>query len=161
MTSEIIITAKDRSRFFRKVQADGGGCWPWKGWKNREGYGRFWLGGRDMTAHRVALLMAGVEVQKGKDACHRCDNKSCVRPAHLFVGSRSENILDCFRKGLHNTARGARSWNAKLSDEAVSTIRALYVPHGQWNQNSLAKRFGVSQSCIWSVLKGKAWGHVA
>ena len=85
-------------RFWAKV-AKGDGCWEWQGaMANR--YGAFKLAGRQIGAHRLALQLGGEEdIPSGMVVCHRCDNPRCVRPDHLFVGTRSDNSQDMSRKG--------------------------------------------------------------
>ncbi len=84
-------------RFWRQVDTTGD-CWLWRGQINRRGYGVFSLGGRQITAHRAALILDGIEMA-GLDACHRCDNPPCVRPSHLFPATHRENIHDARAKG--------------------------------------------------------------
>lgn len=107
--------------------------------------------------------------------CHRCDNRKCVRLSHLFLASREENNADRDAKG--RTARGDRSgrrlhperWTgllrgvqqplAKLDDEKVREIRALYA-RGHIRQRDIAARFGVTQATVNRVLLGHIWRHV-
>ncbi len=91
-------------RFWAKVEK-GGGCWLWRGSLSR-GYGKFRTGGRGSipaNAHRVAweLTYGAIPVGEGYHGtcvCHTCDNRSCVRPDHLFLGSNLDNARDCAAK---------------------------------------------------------------
>jgi hypothetical protein len=86
-------------RFWAKVQKTDG-CWLWTGCRNRLGYGKIKVRSYvTEPAHRVALKLSGVEVPDDMDACHHCDNPRCVRPDHLFVGTRKDNMQDAVRKG--------------------------------------------------------------
>lgn len=95
------------SRFWAKVQRDGPDeCWPWFGEKNNQGYGRFILWhGRSRTrilTHRLSLQLAGAAVPDDAKVLHRCDNPPCVNPAHLRVGTQSDNMRDALKKGRLN-----------------------------------------------------------
>lgn len=91
-------------RFHRRIEKTSE-CWNWTGGKSERGYGRMHIGRKPVPAHRVSLFLeTGLWPPDGKDVCHHCDNPSCVRPDHLFVGSRSENMKDASKKGRINFA---------------------------------------------------------
>lgn len=78
-------------RFWEKVNKTDG-CWEWTGAK-RTGYGKFGIGSnKTVTAHRLSLEMSGVEVPEDKDVDHICGNRACVRPEHLRVTTRKQNL---------------------------------------------------------------------
>lgn len=81
------------------VPEPNSGCWLWDGEAHDNGYGRFHLRGRRYYAHRVALSVSGIVLGDGDCALHRCDVPACVNPDHLFVGTRSDNTHDMWRKG--------------------------------------------------------------
>lgn len=97
-------------RFWRYV-AKGDGCWLWVGSKNGPGYGKIGAGGkggRTVMAHRISWEIANGPVPEGLHVCHHCDVPACVRPDHLFVGTRSDNMRDAESKGRvkHTGYRG-------------------------------------------------------
>lgn len=84
-------------RFWSKVHITEDGCWEWTGCLFKKGYGCF---GKNSYAHRVAwILIHGSEIPAGKQICHSCDNRKCVRVSHLFLGSAKDNTQDMIAKG--------------------------------------------------------------
>ena len=90
--------------------------------------------------------------------CHTCDNRLCCNPAHLFVGSSSDNIVDMWRKGrgklVHH--RGEKHGCHKLTEQQVREIRAAVGVTGL----VLAQRYGVTQAAISLIRLRKKWQHV-
>jgi hypothetical protein len=90
----------DHQRFIARVDlAFGDACWEWNGHRNDRGYGLIWHNGRHVRAHRVALILALGSIPDGLLVLHHCDNPSCVRPSHLFVGTQADNMRDMAHKG--------------------------------------------------------------
>lgn len=97
------------SRFWDKVLI-GDGCWEWQASKLKQGYGMMRWRGRNRLAHRIALeLWTGDIPPDDLDVLHACDNPSCVRPAHLFLGTHSDNMQDMFAKGRGVSAEAKRT----------------------------------------------------
>jgi hypothetical protein len=145
-------------RFWAKVERRGDDeCWEWQGGRIDNGYGvARTADGRKTTAQRVAWEMANGPIPDGLHVCHRCDNRPCVNPAHLFLGTRLENQADMVAKG--RSPRGERQGQSVLTERLVIEIRAR-AQSGE-SQRSIAADLGVSQSCIWTVVTRKRWGHV-
>lgn len=76
-------------------------CWIWIGEKNAEGYGKLRVAGKYVQAHRfmMTIILKFKPIPKDMLVCHRCDNPSCVRPDHLFMGTSSDNAKDAYHKG--------------------------------------------------------------
>lgn len=89
------------TRFWKKVQVNPGSCWEWTGCLNSCGYGRTFLGGKHVYAHRLMFEAHNGPLGEGLQALHRCDNPKCVNPDHLFAGTRSDNMRDMVAKGRH------------------------------------------------------------
>lgn len=88
------------SKFWRKTMNVPGGCIHWTGSYARSGYGVYWIGGQYRLSHRVSLeLKLGREIGKDKYALHKCNNKACINPDHLYEGSPSENNFDQWKSG--------------------------------------------------------------
>ena len=90
-----------RDRFFAKVKKTST-CWLWTGATNRAGYGRFGVSGDNRLAHRVSWLLEHGQLSDSDHVLHRCDNPPCVNPAHLFLGTNHDNVMDKMSKGRHH-----------------------------------------------------------
>lgn len=153
-------------RFWTKVAPpDADGCRNWMG-ATVNGYGVFWLNGRNVKAHRVAWTLEHGPVPDGLCVCHRCDNRLCVDVAHLFLGTGQENTADKVQKGRQATgeqtrpetrAKGERQHLAKLTEAAVLEIRSMA---GTCSLTDLAARFGVDRTAVRRVIRRETWKHV-
>jgi len=157
MTNSIpsVFTDKDISRFWAKVEKSSG-CWNWQSAKNDSGYGIFWYLGRQRGAHRISYEMTYGDIGNGICVLHKCDNRLCVRPDHLFLGTNADNVADRDAKGRQVTPCKDSHWNAKLTSAAVATIRSEYAQGGV-SYRQLAKRFNVDKSAIGHIVRGRLW----
>ncbi len=147
------------NRFMKRVSMSDT-CWIWTGETSANGYGRFWDGEKKLPAHRWSHGYFIAEVPKGKDACHKCDVRNCVNPAHIFIGSRSENMLDASRKDRLNTNTLGGSSN-RLAKMSLKDIYKLKYDDSikDLTQEELGKLFGVSDVTIRRVLRGVAYRY--
>lgn len=129
------------------------GCWEWVGATISKGYGMI---GREL-AHRVSYQLFVGEIPSGLFVLHRCDNRSCVNPKHLFLGTNTDNMQDMLTKNRGNKAKGAAVCNAKLTEALVKEIRerSQLVQH-----KDIAKEYGVTASTIGRVRSRKTWKHI-
>lgn len=146
-------------------------CWEWQGSKNSSGYGNLSWHGSPVQAHRVAYFLSFGQINlstqfrlKGKArvykrfVLHRCDNRACCNPEHLFLGSMRTNLLDAYRKGRKVQPKSKHT-NAKLDQSQICEIRRRY-DSGQNKQMELAKEFGVSQRVISLVVRRETYKDV-
>jgi hypothetical protein len=142
-------------RFWKNVDRSGD-CWVWIGGFGDTGYGQFWVSDqrRSLGAHRVSYEIAYGPIPPGQMVCHRCDNRKCVRPDHLFLGTHADNMADMAAK--RRAASGERQHLAKLTWEDVRIIRTLYAEK-KLNQRELAEQYGVDQTLISHVVLRKIW----
>lgn len=138
-----------------------GSCLEWQGARDGEGYGRTQQRGKVWMANRLSWVLSHGPIPAGLEVCHRCDNPPCVNPEHLFLGTHQDNMRDAIAKGRFKIAGlpGVTNLSAKLNDEQVREIRAL-AEQGV-SQRTLARRFGVTQSTVWRIVRRHKWTHVA
>ena len=141
-----------------RVSDGAEGCWDWKGAIQSNGYGRIGVRGGTDYVHRVMVRALGWKLEPGLDVCHRCDNRRCVNPAHLFVGTRAENIRDATAKGRMKAlpvCSGENNPNSKLTASDVQEIRRRRKAGEKLA--ALATAFGVTESTISLIINGKTW----
>lgn len=151
-------------RFSSKCVNADSGCVLWSGAIDPSGYGRLKIEGHSMNAHVAAWRIAhgGVAVPVGKLVMHTCENKSCVNPLHLELGTTSENMKFAWRVGTElrkRVPRGRKCHNAVLSVRLVRQIRRLHRP-GVYGATRIARRFGLKRDVVDALLRGRTWVHV-
>lgn len=159
----------DQAEAFHASYSRGDGCWNWTESLDGKGYGRVFFNApvRQVSAHRLSYFLH-YGVQPGAlCVCHRCDNPSCVNPAHLWLGTIADNNNDKISKGRHIVPRGGkpkvvrvsdgprRNPRAKLTEQDVLEIRYSDLPAA-----TFAKRFGVSICTIRNARAGRRWPHL-
>ncbi len=150
-------------RFWSKVDITGD-CWLWTGSLNRKnGYGVLSVYDSEqqrhlkMVASRVCYILHFGPIPKGLDVCHHCDNRRCVKPEHLFLGTRKENLQDMVSKG--RACDGEKGPRSKLTDQKVQDIRRRYAAGGV-SQSQLAREYGVRQPTLNWIVRQKTWKHI-
>lgn len=141
-------------RFWSKVDIKGpDDCWEWKaglhGLMDRYRYGAFWNGNKMIKSHRYSYEITNGPIPEGKLVLHKCDNKLCVNPNHLYVGTEADNILD--RENRNPVSREISGiTHVKLYKQQVDEIREL---KGKVNQNIVASKYNVSRNIIYRIWK--------
>lgn len=142
------------TRFWRKVQKTDG-CWLWMASKNKDGYGEFFgEAGKHISAHRFSYFIHYGEIPAGMCVCHECDNPSCVKPEHLFLGTVEDNRNDKLRK--NRQMKGERFPLSRLKESQVLEIVELSRTR-QKTMSQLAADYGVSNGTIGSIMNGDNW----
>lgn len=134
-------------------------CWNWNGDRYDSGYGRLRdRNKRQVRAHRFFYEQVYGVIPEGLCALHKCDNRACVNPDHIFVGTKKDNMQDCLKKKRHKyiAHHGEDNGMSKLSKEKVTKIRELWAKGGIY-QSDIAKKFGVTQQVISKVVNYKTW----
>jgi hypothetical protein len=145
VSDDLARDAKFVARFWSKVlQADG--CWVWQGARHADGYGQLGRGNKNILAHRISWQLHNGPIPAGLNALHKCDNRICVRPDHLFLGTRADT------KGRRASCCGDANPNAKLTRAQVAAIRAdLRGP------NAIAADYSIHRRTVWAIRKGRLW----
>lgn len=120
-------------RFWAKVEKTDS-CWNWVGSQSSNGRGQINIGGKIKRASRISWEMHNGPISEGLEVCHKCDNKLCIRPDHLFLGTHAENMADCKQKG--------RNWNmpyeqrvAMLARPDIKLKRSQRMSSTRWINN--------------------------
>lgn len=156
-------------------------CWIWTGSLKTSGYGEICYDRKNMPAHRAALIVTGRDLPgPGEELCHKCDNRRCCNPDHLFIGTRSDNMRDArdkcrlrqqtkpwtiARGERHGSKthperirRGGNHPEAKLTDEQA--LQSIALKKSGKTYKEIASMFNVSISCIHLICTGKARKHL-
>jgi len=144
-------------RFWEKVRIGAPNeCWEWIAYRNAAGYGTICVEGCSDRAHRVSwVFYHGKPIPLGMFVLHTCDNRACVNPHHLILGTQADNLHDMVHKARH--PRGTHNGSAKLSEDDVKEIVSLAYA-GELSHSQLANHYGVHQCTITAILTGRNWG---
>lgn len=175
---EIKLTPAEETRFWAKVNKNGPTmphmetpCWIWTASKDHKNYGNIRIKRKMFRAHRVAWMICHNIIPSGNGhhgicVCHRCDNRACCRPDHLFLGTNAENMQDMCAKKRHAKftkpecyIRGIMHKSAKLTEFQVIEIRRLYS-EGLFTLKELGKKYGVHLTLVHAIIKRKKWSHI-
>lgn len=130
------------------------GCMNWTRSKNKGGYGNLKINGKVEIASRIAYILSYGKIPDGLFVLHKCDNRCCVNPAHLFLGTQKDNVDDMTEKGRDIKSNNENHHWCKLKNEDVESIRMFPKFYGY--KKILTKRFNISSSQIEKIRKGKS-----
>jgi len=151
------------TRFWKYVRKTEG-CWLWTGFLSKCGRGQLRLGRASegaMQSARASWIVHFGHIPDGMSVLHHCDNPSCVRPDHLYLGTQQDNMRDKHdRKRHHLLGRGhliagERNPNSTLTWGSVAEIRSRHSTGER--AVALAKEFGVTKEQVYHVLHNRCW----
>lgn len=162
----------DDVRFWSKVDKSAGpdACWPYTEYINENGYGQFYINRRQIIASRAAFMFANNCAIDGLVIRHECDNPICCNPAHLVLGTQTENMADMDAKGRRPTPAqkrdqmfaagfyGEKCAHSTIPAATVSAMRELFAT-GKYRPDALSVMFGVSKSQTWRIVLNKTRVH--
>jgi predicted transcriptional regulator len=133
-------------------------CWLWKGYIDNLGYGRIHIYGKTEKAHRASFIFFKKKKIDGLCVLHKCDNRSCVNPKHLFLGTQLDNIKDMVNKKRNNTAKGEANYSATINSNDAIKIKTL-LKSGM-SCTEIAKFLNVKRSTVYLIKYNKSWNHI-
>lgn len=142
-------------RFWSKVDKTEG-CWNWTASADRAGRGRFKWNGRVGYAPRFSWELHYGEIPEGLYVLHECDNPACVRPDHLFLGTKGDNNTDRSRKGRNADFSGSKNPASKI-DEGVAKEIIRLIKNGLGNTE--ISKLGFPYNAVQNIRYGRAWAQ--
>ncbi len=157
------------TRFWNQVNKNGpcpphlpniGSCWIWtkKDGSPRRGYGVIMKDKELVGTHRISWEIHYGPVPQGMCVLHKCDNRACVRPDHLFIGTKGDNAKDCINKGRSNRPSGEKHRNSIINKiQALDILKRKQFGHGP---TQIAKETGISYWCVYGVWSRSTWKNL-
>lgn len=137
-------------RLIRKIEFTSY-CWNWKGFISPNGYGWFWMNNTGTSAHKASFILFNREFIGSKYILHKCDNRKCVNPEHLFLGTQSDNIKDCVKKRRHINSNKTHCIRGHLYNKANTRIKK-----SGWRDCRICHNLRrINENTIRSIIKGE------
>lgn len=150
------------SKFYENILRVESGCWEWQNIIASNGYGVLQVGKVTGPSHyRESVHRFSYRLHKGPipdnmNVLHRCDNRKCCNPEHLFLGTHDDNMKDKIQKGRQS--RGSRAGRAKLTEMDIVMIFAMRDEGLTFAE--IAKRFNVARPTIGKIINRITWTHL-
>jgi hypothetical protein len=147
-------------RFFEKIRKTDG-CWWWKAGRTGGGYGVFYpTYNRQVGAHRFSWMLHNKQnIPEGLEILHSCDNRPCVNPLHLRLGTAADNRKDMLERGRDNPVKGEAIPNSKLTSVDVIELRRRYKSGERISDLTIGHPY-IGRGTIYNAIAGVTWAHL-
>ena len=149
------------SKLSERIVETKTGCWEYTGARNFYGYGVITLDYKQHRVHRLVYELNIGSIPDGKLVLHKCDNRACCNPDHLFLGTYQDNVDDMVEKGRDSYGQniGENNGQAILTTDEVYQIRKL-LAENRYTQGEIGAMFGVGRGAVKQIKLGYTWKHL-
>lgn len=139
------------------LKLDDNSCWEWTGKKDKNGYGVNLYDYKGGKAHRYACELINGPCPDNQEACHSCDNPSCVNPNHIMWKTHKDNMDDIILRNRKSIQYGENTSSAKLTMDDVKNIKLLLKKWVPGDDVKISKKYNVNRETIRSIRLGRTW----
>lgn len=156
-----IFDDEQKNRLIQKIKNKSknvNDCWIYEGYIGKSGYVLITFDGCYIKAHRASYIAFKGNIPKELHVCHTCDNRTCVNPDHLWLGTAKNNAEDRDKKGRKASTLGSKNGFNILNEQQVEEIKKML--HQGISQSEIGRKFNVSNKVIWCIAHKKSWSHI-